>query len=444
MMRKKNRGVTLVEVLIALAIFLILMVPLVSSLVTSIKTTDSAKELQERNEYAQFLMENIKNAPIDDLKSSKLYDYFKGSTDIVLGVYPGGSDFDISGSTFIGPKNKKYSYVIECRNKKKTATYGIMEQLDNNKVAIIPVTLSNYDDAAIESIVMQQMKTTVSSRLDDTSNGTIFNQDTTKTDANTVSSYRNSAASRELVIKVESDLSTSGGYNVSCSLKYEDVASHKVITYEPYRKHFDKAPDLYLMYNNGIYNDLITTDTIKYDLSGLNVSDLGSKERINAFIIRTAEDYSKITSTVDGDGNVVKNTAIINALDSAYSNLGTKLSNMDDDSSSTLYRKTGDASFTRNANDITVDFVPCSDADIYKHFRVYHNIVDTGGSIANNTFTSQMDGTHKVVDVLANAHEETWNLYSVKIWMQEGEIANVNRDAKLITLQGTRGGGEIE
>ena len=80
MMQKKNIGVTLVEVLIALAVFLVLMVPLVSSLVTSIKTTDSAKTTQGRNEYAQVLMENVKNAPIEDLKDSTLVaNYFEGS-----------------------------------------------------------------------------------------------------------------------------------------------------------------------------------------------------------------------------------------------------------------------------------------------------------------------------------------------------------------------------
>ena len=55
MMRKYNKGVTLVEVLIALAVFLILMLPLVSSLITSVKTTDSGKELQSRNDFAEVL-----------------------------------------------------------------------------------------------------------------------------------------------------------------------------------------------------------------------------------------------------------------------------------------------------------------------------------------------------------------------------------------------------
>ena len=67
MIQKKNRGVSIVEVLIALAISLIMMLPIVNSLISSMKSTSNAKELQNRNEYAQNLMENVIEIPNDVL-----------------------------------------------------------------------------------------------------------------------------------------------------------------------------------------------------------------------------------------------------------------------------------------------------------------------------------------------------------------------------------------
>ena len=115
MMHKKNKGVTLVEVLIALAVFLVLMTPLVSSLILSIKSTDSAKEIQNRYDYAEVLMENVKKAPIDDLRvEAKAKNYFDGSDDDFK-VTPKADKkgFTIKDVTYFGTKHEKYSYFID-------------------------------------------------------------------------------------------------------------------------------------------------------------------------------------------------------------------------------------------------------------------------------------------------------------------------------------------
>lgn len=463
MMRKTNKGVTIVEVLVALAIFLVLMVPLVSSLVTSIKTTDSAKVTQSRNEFAQVLMEDVKNAPIDDLRSTALASsYFDGSQDVKVTNGSDG-DFDIEGSTFIGTEGKKYSYYIQVHKENHSDTYGIMEDLDPTKVAIMPVTFSNYDSVAIESIITQRINDEMSSRLGDADNGTIFKNDDTN-DKDTVSSYRNTTASRYVTVTVKG--SKSAGFDVSCKLTYIDNGASKSVDYDFYRQHFDNVPNLYLMYNNGMYNESITSDTISYNLNGVDFSDFADNERINAFVIRTADDYSKVIDHYklsDGSYDETKLTQLISKLNNMYANrikenykddseagydyggiiddtlkngLGYKI----DSNSEKLYKK--NATYDRNSKNINIGEV----TDTTAHFRVYHNLFNSSGDtlVSADTYLSKEINGHKVLDSLDKAYEEIWNIYSVKIWMQEGEIADISKDDKFITLQGTRGGGEIE
>ena len=472
MMQKKNKGVTLIEVLIALAIFLVLMVPLVSSLVTSIKTTDSAKETQNRNEYAQVLMENIKNAPIDDLKNSATVGaFFTGSENVTTG--PDSTDptnkkkFEIKGSTYLGTQHDKYSYIIRCENIERSDTYGIMEDLDPTKVAIMPVTFSNYDDVAIESIITQRMSDEVSSRLSADDNGTIFKKDST--DKDTVSGYRTTSAARYVNISVSG--TKSAGFDVSYQLMYRDVDSGKYVTYNPYRQHFKNIPNLYLMYNNGVYNDKITSDSISYSLSGVDFSDFADNERINAFVIRTADDYGKILDNYkkeDGTYDNARLDELTSKLNELFKNrikedfkdsegnynesainsevntkgTGSKVKN----NSSLLFRK-DKATYDRNSLNVSIG----ESTDTTDHFRVYHNLFKTDGSgnkvsmVNADTYLSRVfSDESKALDSLEKAHEEIWNIYSVKVWMQEGEIADVDTKPELITLQGTRGGGEIE
>ena len=493
MMRKKNIGVTLVEVLIALAIFLVLMVPLVSSLVTSTKTTDSAKTAQGRNEYAEVIMENIKNAPIDDLKSSaKVGNYFAGSESVTTTMDPGSStNFTILGTTYLGTKHEQYSYKVKLDEYKHSDTFGIMEDLDPNKVAIVPVTFSNYDDVALDAIVTQNVSDNISSRLnaskEDTNKSRIFNKEETGTTVDYVdtrSSYQDDTKKTRKVLKSDTDTTnalrldnvsigrrikisisrgnykkkvgaaenTVNGYYVEYELSYvkidptKDVYSFDTyVTYKPYRKVFENIPNIYIMYNAGVINDYITNDYIVFDDSAI------SGEKTNAFVIRTNNDYSKLSGasstlkdeldalyknrvqdnykTADDADEAVKNEAASKlAADVSKHGLGSKITS--NNNSKPLYRQAGAASRDKITN-------------IYGNsgsgLKVYHNLFAGDG-------TSLVNATNLTVDSLSNAYEEIWYIYNVKVWMQKGTIDQVKdvTDPNLITIQGTRGGGEFE
>lgn len=533
MMQKKNIGVTLVEVLIALAVFLVLMVPLVSSLVTSIKTTDSAKTTQGRNEYAQVLMENVKNAPIEDLKDSTLVaNYFEGSESVSTtpdAAKP--SDFTITGTTYLGREHEQYSYKVKVEEVKKSDTYGIMENLDPDRVAIVPVTFSNYDDVALDAIVTQNISETVSTRLgdswEDSNKSRIFNKDESgtsidfvdprsidpeatkktrkvlKSDTDTADILRKANVSVGRKIKVKITTPGTGGYDVDYELSYvkngnltttSPDAFDVYVTYTPYRQHFDSIPNIYLMYNAGVINDYITNDYIFFDLSGATFDSGKLNERINAFIIRTATDYTKLKDnykTSEGTYSA-KLDALESELNSLYQNrvqkkyktaegeddvaaaaadaetngLGTKIKNND----KSLYRQ-----ISSSRDNTTYVYEITDNANKTDHFRVYHNLFAGDGSSllvadenlnkvecphchkatkatsgdkcqhCNKVLTVNSKAPLNIVDDLSKAHEEVWYIYAIKIWMQKGDISTVSSlGDSMITLQGTRGGGEFE
>ena len=462
MMQKKNSGVTLVEVLIALAVFLVLMVPLVSSLVTSTKTTDSAKTAQGRNEYAQVIMENIKNAPIEDLKDGTLVrNYLEGSENVSTTEDADHKGFTILGSTYIGTQHDKYSYKIRVDEVKRSDTYGIMEDMDPDKVAIVPVTFSNYDDVALDTIVAQSVTEKVSERLsaslEDANKSRIFNTEedgTTvtyvdprsidpektlktkkvlKSDTNTTKDLRLESLSvgRRINIEVSKQID---GYYVEYELSYVKIDSTKepkdyeaYVTYKPYRKIFKNKPNVYVMYNAGVMNlgetdaadpdDRVLKDYITNDYFVFS-DGVGLDKNINAFVIRTNNDYSKLAG-ISSELKADLTSALSDKIDTNNDGIP-------------LYRKAGSAS--RNVT----TYIYGDNANSY--FKVYHNLFDGD--------TSLVSATDITVDALENAYEEVWYIYSVKIWMQQGEIANVqsidNTDTKLVTLSGTRGGGEFE
>ena len=114
MTRKSNKGVSIVEILIALAVFIILLVPIVSSVITGMKTTTSAKELQYRNEYVRNLMENVKEVPLSVLDTPALAEkYFKdmGAKDVSVSKITDG--YKVTGKTYIGTENTEYAFQIE-------------------------------------------------------------------------------------------------------------------------------------------------------------------------------------------------------------------------------------------------------------------------------------------------------------------------------------------
>lgn len=446
MMRKSNKGISMVEVLIALAIFLILLMPLVQSLITGMKTTTSAKELQYRNEYVRNLMENVKEVPISVLKdATAAQDYFESlgaenvtmtstlatntKSDGTLSVNP-FDKYIISGTTNLGVENTRYSYRIEVSGEDyavaqeteanfidpNSLTAGVVEDIDQSKVAFISAPFANYDYPAFDSLLTQKMDEIRKRHIN---NGTNYDA------AEDIKKFANDTGRREVIIAVSGGVAT--GYTVKCTVKYSDDCREQssitgqtisqavgTIDYVPYIQEFKKLPNIYLMYNACIYNGKFAHDTITYDLSGMT-----ENEDVNIFVVATAKDYTT-------DFTLANSTVGATLKDTTNGEL--------------LYRTLDSAS----RDDVVVSF---ADAPIGKEalLHVYHNLQDTNLGIVDTSIGMHAQYNVGRLDVgNLNDAQNNRGLYKVKIWMQEGDpddVDTVNIDP---VLQGTRGGDEIE
>lgn len=403
MIRKQNKGVTIVEVIIGVAVFMVLMVPIVTSLVSSIKNTDTAKETQARNEYAEILMENLKEVDIADIKDDTARNAYlqslgsENTSTCTLNV-PGNPDagFKIKGTTYLGTNKEKYTYVVDFTDIKKSYQHGIVEELDPDRVAIVPASLSNYDNVAEEAMLTNKL----SDQQDGKDTEKVFN------DASDITTLRKSTANR--VIKTVVSNGAISGYDVSCYLRYED--SGKDLEYKLYSRHFSnsKAPNVYVMYNPGVYNETYTTDRFEFDIAGV-------EERVNVFIVQTANDYSDYVK-----GQMSTLSADIQNNYNNYVSGGTP-----------LYR-TASAGSRDGAINL---FNALNGAASQPYLRVYQNVRDI--------HVENMNGFRQVT-TLDLAEEEVWTTYKLKIWMKKGDITDADMADKFVILQGTRGGGEFD
>lgn len=80
---KQNKGITMVEIMIAIAVFAILLIPIVGGLMSSMESSTQSKELQYRNDYAQDILEYVKTDSIDNILTGD-YLTINGSTDITV------------------------------------------------------------------------------------------------------------------------------------------------------------------------------------------------------------------------------------------------------------------------------------------------------------------------------------------------------------------------
>lgn len=269
MSRVKNRGVSMVEILISIAIFAILMIPIVSGIISAMHNTTQAKTLQYRNEYAENLMEYVKeeslvnildgdylssigsydnNVSIDfykdtstlgydsnlkaivDLAKTKSWTLNETTSDITSGVgadrvyYP-YENYMISGKVKLGTEHTTYSYKMQVSNKyyaekEASSSYanpnnlalGIVEDIDHTKVALINGTIANYDTAVSNAFMTKKLE--ILKRVDPTVYDQYINQ------VEDVTLFPEDTATRVITVKVSGSEKT--GYKVTCSLSYKD------------------------------------------------------------------------------------------------------------------------------------------------------------------------------------------------------------------------------
>lgn len=483
MVRKVNKGVSLVEVIIALAIFMIMMAPLVSSLITSMKTTTTGKELQYRNEYAQNLIESVKEVSIDVLNGGDTTYFEKmGSTGVSITHATDNTTYSktnadgtttqcpydtyqIMGKTYLGVERTEYTYLVEMSSEAyaeaqalgsmnpNNLTSGVVEDLDKSQVALISATLANYDTPAYDALLTKKLSEL---RKRQEKSGRTYNP------ATDVALFAKDTASRIINIAISGN--DSHGYDVVCTLYYSDNCSEGsseagktigkvvgMVDYTPYSQHFKKLPNIYLMYNVGVYNGQYTNDYITFDLSGVD-----ENTKVNAFVIETASGYS--------DDVVSTNSAA-----------GEDWLKGD---STGLYRKASGT--TRDGVTIGMSVVANGLTDTkLNNFHVYHNMVAPSRADYNtdseyNAALVEWNKHKKNIDVVYNqtvantiqslfnnpashvykeltnvgslnqAQDGNRGLYEIKVWMQEGDKSAATLKAGNPVLQGTRGGGEID
>lgn len=556
MTRKKNKGLTMVEIMIAIAVFAILLIPIVKGLILSMDSSTNAKETQYRNDYALEILEYVKTDSIDNILSGDFLSK-NGSTNItssstVMWEVTSGTwksegslsptekndvdtkvitnsydSYELNGKVRLGTDHTLYSYKVQIDNKyyydksKEAATvdkdgdedvdnddkykdpnkveFGVVENLENGKVALIDGrTLANYDDA-IQSEFQARVVDEMRNAADQTDYQQYMSQQSfTFTD----SVYR--------VITLSVSGNKTDGYDVKADLDYYDDNKYlnlskpsgaalmndlNHINKVMYNIHFDDPtpadttdefiPNIYLMYNPFRYNGYYTADDyIVFDCTGVT-----DDTEVNAFIVESAEQYSANIK------NTLADRASTNPSDASAGVIG----NIGNDTNRVYTKQTSTGTIDRSNVDIHMIAVENStnisnnEYKSLKRLNIYHNFFNdvvsgvvnsnkkndsvsyavgeeeaddgtkTDHSTPIDTFVSSLYGdlysgknllplmqfnSDKIGDksvmsfgLLDEANQEERGLYTVRIYMEEGDVTIDTSNSEPI-LEGSKGGGE--
>lgn len=444
MAKKKNTGVSIVEVLIALAIFMILMVPIVRGIKASLRTTTLSKETQYRNEFAENLMEDVKATQIGDLAGK--------------GYVKSGTKYTAMGTTKLGTEKTDYAWQIELDSSYydsaafnvNNLSYGIIEDMDYRKVALLDGTMYNYDATAAQTLKSKKLQ-----RLKET-DPVGYEQQMQGTGTNI---FAGDEGYRLITVEVSGKKST--GYTVRCIMRYLDtnamLGNDNYVEYIPVAQNFDDLPNIYLTYNPCYYIDGYSTDDyIAIDTSGLDASE---NMEVNLFLVEVAERYSQ--NIIDSGVSDVDNT---NPLydDTVFNGV-----NRDDvNIHLAAFRKGSDTSFLGNINvyhNIGMNTYTDEDGNVQDKInkksdisRFWYdetqNVVDGGFGLFISRYNSDNPsdkisaiplqdnaGNGATVDNVDAAVKGDRSLYKVKIWLQTGNTVDTSKDP---VLEGTKGGSE--
>jgi len=337
MKNKQNKGFTMVEILISITVISILMIPIVGGIISSLNRSVDAKELQQRNELAQQIMEYAKEDDISNIISNKYFEdigcydvdnpvkkinckYYKDDTgaekeltykDPVTSTNKSVfyDEYEVTGSVNLGTRNNKYSYLVQISSQdyamkqftshakptykdgKLTGLYddpnnasmGVVEDLDYRKVALINGTIANYDAAVTDAFITRKLDI-----LEERS-PEMFEQYVNQTYE--FNPFNRDRIKRNIIISVANNKADKTKYDITCKLQYIDSSSYilqdgtpmntalasknlHVIEYTPYSTTFDHIPNIYLMYNVCLYNGFYSD----YDYIIVDTADLDLEE----------------------------------------------------------------------------------------------------------------------------------------------------------------------
>lgn len=369
MKRENNKGVSLIEILIAVVVFTILIIPIVNQLATSIRIGQRADAQQAATDYAKSIAETMKQVDISTMYSapdvaalsdtlgmdsvlttsygfsSVRKDGTQGSSipaNSYLTTMPvtGGSTAYPSVTAMYqavnryndinddNPEALVREYTFTGTAKVDYREYDVLIRMDTTPYAVASLNQSGYYDPNAANLGnLSSLNADLTAVITNVSNS----------DATATSSYFSSIISAlessgdpsdaQIAVQIKNgtraiseratkriniiidEINEAGNpnkYQVSCEVIYENngiISRYGVpsdaatIKYTPYQQQFKDVPDVYLMYNQFLYNKEYGDDfiTITNNMS----------ETAKIYVIRTAETDSNVSDVASMGGNLI-------------------------------------------------------------------------------------------------------------------------------------------
>lgn len=315
MAKTNNKGFSMVELIIAIAVFTMLAIPIIKQITTSVSMNSRARATQKTAEFAEYVMEYMKKTPLDQVGKDELFQSelpdgssnpsgLRKDSDTTVPVTVGGKTITCHKIQYkidsVKINNQLYSATVDL----DTSPYadksenpnikdaGNLTNIDTSKVAIFAGQTSNNDISAAKSIFTvktEQLKKDDYKAWEQLMYGgyNLFSQDSVKK-----------------ITRIKLTKSVVGGdvrYRVGCTISYKDdneqyPADVMQYTLAPQVFEQDEPPVIYLMYNPCIYNgEYMKDDNIILDIEGFSSTD-----NIKMYMIETADTISKVPERPEG------------------------------------------------------------------------------------------------------------------------------------------------
>ncbi len=356
MTKNNNKGFSLVEVIVAVAIFAILVIPLTTQLISAININKRSTKKQYAIEKAEAIMEALKTADLDtssgtilvpdDSNDSKIYTFALDSkvthnlkTD--LGdTYP---DVDYTVYTYecsdiaYGTNYQKYSAVVYINDAAYEASaagyiWATTETTDDGAVAAGSVTGSSVASVGtVRNLDNAQVAIIASASYMGTGSGTTMNtldnyayEYFLETEVGLLAQYPvylgNYNSGQDYFVDDTIDKYTDisitndgGSYTITCTVKYVCTTGLNIIRSEfesngkniyestVYQQTYEELVPVYFVYlplmYDGIYRTTNSSGTRMYDYIRIDTSGLKDTEEAKVYIFEAAANADSISET---------------------------------------------------------------------------------------------------------------------------------------------------